>query len=318
EQYNIYIMSQAGLEIGCIENVTIPDSDIEVTFEELRPLMEVAASVTASGSDADLTSKTTIEWYKPLADGSAVYLRKSASLGEVPEGEQLICRISLDSELAAAYASPADTAVTAAGDGRIGIMLTPLREIRLSGHVLGSDSLDLKDAVVTLSQTFGPATVKNITVRTDRRGRWSATVRDAASTRLTYSAAEHINHADTLGRFESQETEIDLGTIAMRPLSGTRVTYGFSHTAAGASEPTDYYLDHKDVAIDVYNITRQCRIENVAVQYPVAVILGESVSEGDKLRLTASSISGSFNPVAATAEIDDNLTGTVTLSLIQV
>lgn len=316
EQYNIYIMSQSGLEIGCIENVTIPDSDIEVTFEELRPLMEVAASVTASGSDADLTSKTTIEWFKPLADGSAVYLRKSASLGEVPEGEQLICRISLDSELAAAYASPADTAVTAAGDGHIGIMLTPLREIRLSGHVLGSDSLDLKDAVVTLSQTFGPATVKNITARTDRRGRWSATVRDAASTRLTYSAAEHINHADTLGRFESPETEIDLGTIAMRPLSGTRVTYGFSHTAAGASEPSDYYLDHKDVAIDVYNITRQCRIENVALQYPVAVIFGESVSEGDKLRLTASSISGSFNPVAATAEIDDNLTGTVTFPIV--
>ena len=45
EQYNVYMYSRAGLEIGRIENVTIPDDDMEVAFGTLKPLHTVAAKV---------------------------------------------------------------------------------------------------------------------------------------------------------------------------------------------------------------------------------------------------------------------------------
>ena len=82
EQYNVYMYSRAGLEIGRIENVTIPDDDMEVAFGTLKPLHTVAAKV-VSPEGENLTSMATVEWLKPLEDGTTVYLRKAVSLGEI-------------------------------------------------------------------------------------------------------------------------------------------------------------------------------------------------------------------------------------------
>ena len=114
EQYNVYMYSRAGLEIGRIENVTIPDGDMEVAFGTLKPLHTVAAKV-VSPEGENLTSMATVEWLKPLEDGTTVYLRKAVSLGEIPEGQQLVCRVTLNDKLGTAYKAPADTAISVSG-----------------------------------------------------------------------------------------------------------------------------------------------------------------------------------------------------------
>ena len=70
----------------------------------------------------DVTSQTVVEWLKPLADGTVTYLRKAVSLGEIPDGQELICRVSLDSRLGVVYPNPDDVAFTV-GARRI----TPVR-----------------------------------------------------------------------------------------------------------------------------------------------------------------------------------------------
>ena len=36
EEYNVYLISQTGFEIGSIEGIVIPEDDVEVTFDTLK------------------------------------------------------------------------------------------------------------------------------------------------------------------------------------------------------------------------------------------------------------------------------------------
>ena len=240
EQYNIYMFSQAGLEIGRIESVIIPDNDIEVTFDNLRPLYTVYARVLgADGSD--VTDRLTVEWLKPLADGTATYLRKATSLGEVPDGQQLICRVTLDNDLGTVYATPEDALLTV-GEGQnvCDITLAPFRSIELTGAVVDGDGMALSGASVSVSQTLNGKYTKTFTAKTDRKGLWTLSVLDAPETCLTFAAMECVNVNDTIGAFETNISAFDLGKTTLKSIVGARVNYGFTYQAAGAEDAEDY------------------------------------------------------------------------------
>lgn len=316
EQYNIYMFSQAGLEIGRIENVVIPDQDISVTFDNLKSLHTVFAKVLAS-DDSDVTSQVTVEWIKPLADGTTTYLRKAVSLGEIPEGQQLICRVSLDNKLGVVYTNPEDVEFTVGSDNNTCIVnLIPFRAIELSGSVVDGEGTALSGVSVSVNQTLNGKFSKTYTAKTDRKGQWNLSVLDAPETRLTYAASECVNVNDAIGAFAADVKALDLGKTTMKSIVGARVSYGFTYHAAGSDDVQDYYSDYQNVAISVFNVTQNRAHKEVSLQYPILAVLDENINAGDELKLTATSKTGAFNPIVETVTVGDNQRAEVTFDIV--
>lgn len=315
EQYNVYMYSQSGLEIGRIENVVIPDGDIEVSFDNLKELYNVNAKVIANGSD--VTSQVTVEWYKPLADGTTTYLRKATSLGEIPDGQELICHVSLDSKLGVAYSNPEDVKFTVSADDNIcEITLSPIRTILLSGRVVDGDDLALSGATISASQTINGKYIKNYSTKSGSDGNWSLSLLDAPETRLTFSANECVNLNDTISAFASDIDALNIGKKTLKSIVGARITYDFTYLEAGAEKAESNYANSDNIAISVYNVTQERAHNELSLQYPILAVLDENINAGDELRLTATSKNNQFNPIVKTVTVGENQRGNVTFDII--
>ena len=316
EQYNVYMYSRAGLEIGRIEDVTIPNDDMEVAFGTLKPLHTVAAKV-LSPEGENLTNMATVEWLKPLEDGTTVYLRKALSLGEIPEGQQLICRVTLNDKLGTIYVAPSDTAFSVSSEENIcNIMLQPLRTITLKGTVVDGDSIYIADASVSATQTLNGKFQKTFTAKTDRRGQWTLNVLAAPETRLVIAATECVNKLDTLGAFADDETIHEMGKTVMKSVVGAHINYGFTYQAAGSEEKQDNYSDYRNVTFTVFNVTQDREQKDMSLQYPMLTVLDETVNIGDELRITAVSKSGAFSPIERTVTVDEKRRAEATFDII--
>lgn len=316
EQYNVYMYSRAGLEIGRIEEVTIPNDDMEVAFGTLKPLHTVAAKVLSPEGD-NLTNMAIVEWLKPLEDGTTVYLRKALSLGEIPEGQKLICRVTLNDKLGTIYVAPADTAFSVSSEeNTCNIMLQPLRTITLKGTVVDGDSIYIADASVSATQTLNGKFQKTFTAKTDRRGQWTLNVLAAPETRLVIAATECVNKLDTLGAFADDETIHEMGKTVMKSVVGARITYGFTYMAPGSEEKQDFYSDHRNVAFSVFNVTQNREQKDMTMQYPMLTVLDETVNIGDELRITAVSKTGAFSPIERTVTVDEKRRTEATFDIV--
>lgn len=316
EQYNVYMFSQAGLEIGRIENVVIPDRDIEVTFDNLKSLHTVFAKVLAADG-SDVTSQVSVEWFKPLADGTSTYLRKAVSLGEIPAGQKLVCRVTLDSKLGTVYSAPEDVEFTVGeGNNTCSVSLSPFRTVELSGSVVDGGGSALSGAAVSINQTLNGKFSKTYTAKTDRKGAWIATVLDAPETRIVYAASECVNVNDTIGAFDPAISAVDLGKTVLKSIVGARVTYGFTYKAAGAEDAESYYSDYQNVAISVFNQTQGRAHGQLSLQYPLLAVLDEAINPGDVLKLTATSKTGAFNPIVKTVTVGDDQRAEVTFDIV--
>ncbi|MDE5941090.1 MAG: chitobiase/beta-hexosaminidase C-terminal domain-containing protein, partial [Muribaculaceae bacterium] len=315
EQYNVYLYSQAGLEIGRIEDVLIPDSDTAVSFMNLRELFTVSALVTDKDG-ADVTGDVAVEWLKPLADGTTVYLRKSTSLGEIPDGQALVCRVTLPETLATAYEQPGDVEFTVDSDNNsCRIALAPLRQFAVKGRVTDIDGAFIQGASVSAVQTLNGKYQKTFTTKTDRKGEWTLSLLDAPETRITYAASECVNRCDTVGAFDPAAEVTDLGVAALRSIVGARITCGFSYLEAGQEEATDYFDDYRNVTVSVFNLSQNRQHQDVSFQYPLIAVLDENIAPGDAMRLTATSKTGVFNPVDEIVVLGNDSRGDVTFSI---
>lgn len=316
EQYNVYMYSQAGLEIGRIENVTIPDADTEVSFSNLKMLYNVNAQVLDNDGN-DVTSQVTVEWLKPLADGTVEYLRKDVSLGEVPDGQKLICRVTLDSKLGVRYSMPGDVEFTVSeSQNNCIVNLQPLRSVELTGTVVDGDNVPMANASVSAVQLLNGKFSKTLTARTGTNGVWTIPALDATQTRMVYSATECVNVTDTLGTFGEDVVTLDLGRKVLKSIVGARISYGFTYQEAGAETAEDTYADFQNVAISVFNVTQNRAHRDVSLQYPLLAVLDENISAGDELKLTATSKTGAFSPIERTVTVNDNQRAEVTFDII--
>ncbi len=316
EQYNVYMYSRTGLEIGRIENVVIPNDDMEVVFSTLKPLHTISAKVVSPDGE-DYTSMTTVEWLKPLEDETMTYLRKAVSLGEIPEGQKLVCRVTLGDKLGTVYKAPADMQFTVSSEENTCLItLQPLRTITLKGTVVDGDGIYIADAAVTATQTLNGKFQKTFTAKTDRRGQWTMSVLAAPETRLTVAATEFVNRLDTIGAFAEDETTHDIGNMMMKSIVGARISYGFTYMKAGAEAPQSFYSDYRNVAINVFNITQNREQKNLTQLYPTLTVIDETVNVGDELRLTAVSKTGAFGPVERVVTVGDNRRAEATFDIV--
>ena len=224
-----------------------------------------------------MTRDATVEWLKPMLDGTAVYLRKTAELGEVPEGQELILRVTLPESVGSEYLQPEETRFSVTAETAVyNVDLAKIPAVRLTGKVLDSDGNALQNATVAARQTVNGRFSRSATAKTDSKGAWNMDVLAVPQTLLTYSALECVNRNDTVAGFEAGTTELQLGDVRLRSLVGARINYRFSYKAAGSEETSEWYDDHDNVSFAVENLTQKRSHADISNQYPVLAEIGRA------------------------------------------
>lgn len=298
--FNVYVKNNMDVVLGKIENISIEDKDVSVTFKSLLQPQNITLSV-QTPDGADVTSQTQIRWFDS-ADG---YLQQSNKLSGLLAGTAVRYRITLPQALGMQYVLPTDSVYTIQEeDNALVCTLQPLEEVTISGRVKDvTTGSALSGAVVSVSQKLNSLYSKAFTVKTDNKGEFTAKVFNDQST-ITVSASDYLNQTLEFANFN--ETTF-VGEVALKGITGatiaTSFTYRTSVEEGAVSEIQNWYSDYANVAYEIYNETQQRAITQFNVQYPNIVLL-EEVAEGDVLKLTASSRTNAFVPVAAAATID--------------
>lgn len=298
--FNVYVKNNMGAVLGKIENISIEDKDVSVTFESLLQPQNITLSVqTPDGTD--VTSQTQIRWF----DSADEYLQQGNKLSGLLAGTAVRYSVKLPQALGMQYVLPTDSVYTIQEQGNALVCtLQPLEEVTISGRVKDiTTSSALSGAVVSVSQKLNGLYSKAFTVKTDNKGGFTIKVFNDQST-ITVSASDYLNQTLEFANFNDTTF---VGEVALKGITGATITTSFTYRTSveegAVSEIQNWYTDYANVAYEIYNETQQRAITQFNVQYPSIVLL-EEVAEGDVLKLTASSRTNAFVPVKATATID--------------
>lgn len=316
--WRVTVRNERGDEFGVIESVEVKDEDVSVTIPSLAKPQTVSVRVYAD-ADNEVTSQTRVTW----TDSKGNHITTSPSVSGLPSGMGLNYRVELPQVLAMTHERPADGSyVINDEDNTVSVMLSPLGSVTVSGRVVsGSTGLPLKGASVSASQTFGGKYSSAIGCVSDKEGCFTMEVSDVPTV-LTISADEHINMTVDCDTIRGKENgAIETGDVTLRPISGAVLTLRLSYIGsidpeADDATPGAWHTDHNNIGYSVYNRTRNEKATEISVQYPQIVVM-DDVTEGDELEVTASSKSGAFMQVSATAIVTADLRGEVTLAIVE-
>ncbi len=311
--FNVYVRSNMNAVLGQIENISIEDKDVSVTFESLLQPQEVTLDI-LTPDGMDVTSQTQIRWF----DGKNNYLQQSNKLVGLLAGTKVCYRITLPQNLGMQYVLPSDSLYTIQeGDNALVCVLQPLEEVSISGRVKDvTTGSALSGAVVSVSQKLNGLYSKAFTVKTDNKGEFTAKVFNDQSI-ITVSATDYLSQ--NLEFLNFNDTTF-VGEVALKGIVGATITTNFTYTKSVAegemAEVQNWYSDYANVAYEIYNETQQRAITQFNVQYPNIVLL-EEVAEGDLLKLIASSRTNAFAPVTATATINALNRAETTIDIVE-
>lgn len=303
--WNVVLRNQRGDVFGKIDNIEVKDEDVSVTFSNLSRPQSVSLSV-FSPEGNDVTTQCQVTWL----DATGAYFAQATSLSGMLAGTKLAYSVALPQELAMRCAIPVQTEYVVKETGNnVQCRLSALGQVVLTGKVKDTTTgMPLSGAAVSASQTFGGKYSKTVSAKTDASGKYTLTISNVP-TSLAISASDYISQTlDTNALMDGASSTIVVPEVALKPISGAVIALNLTYTKCPTTaddEDTFYewYSDYNNVGYSIYNRTKQCAISQYNVQYPQIVLL-EEVSEGDVLELTATSKTGAFMPVVATATID--------------
>lgn len=299
--YNVSLKTPTGVVLGQIENIEIKDEDRSVTFISLLALLDVNLQVlTPDGTD--VTNQVQITWL----DSKQAYLSQGNLLKAQTAGTEIGYRMVLNQDLGMQYITPENQVYSVKEkENQLVYTLTPIETVTVSGIVKEAGGSVLSGATVSVSQKLNGKYSKSFIAQTDAKGKFELQVYNDEST-ISVSATDYISQTLTKADF-SEGT--DLGTIELKTIAGATINLSLTYTpsmVAGTEATTeDWYSDYANIVYTIYNETQQKEITDFSVQYPSIVLL-EEVAAGDRLRITASSKNNAFQPVTATAMIDEN------------
>lgn len=314
--YNVIVKNTAGAVLGCIYDVTITEEEEEeqsVTFESLLQPQNVSVNVTTPDGE-NVTSKSTVTWY----DNNGKYLTQGNVIKGIIENTKLKCRVDLSQDLAMQYLLPAEVEYIVKPSGNdISVELNPFEEIMLSGTVRDKfDNTPISNATVTISQTLNDKYSKSIVVSTNNNGEFNATVFKLAC-KVVAVANDYLSNTITINDIENTE---ELNNILLKEITGVKINTLFTYTESvvdgETAETQNYYSDYANVSYSVYHKTTQHEVENINVQYPYIVLMG-NIKPGDELNVTASSRNNMFKDVTADCVVDENNSATVIFPIVE-
>ena len=166
--YKAYVKNNQNNIFGETSEISVNDTDAEVTFASLSIPQNINLSIMAGGND--ITSQSTVTWTDSLGN----YLSQGASLSGYAIGKKLNYSIVLPQNIVMEYALPNTMQhVVAVGGNNIVCTLSPLQKVVITGKVLALTTKSaISGAVVSASQTFGGKYSKTTNVKTDAKGQY--------------------------------------------------------------------------------------------------------------------------------------------------
>ena len=297
--WNVTLRNERGDLFGQIDNVEVKDEDVSVTFSSLSKPQSVALSVlTPEGKD--VTAQTQVTW----TDAQGDYLLQGVSLTGLPAGYKTAYRIVLSQELAMAYNTPQPVDyILTDGDNKITCQLSAIPQVKIFGKVKdASTGLPIRGTVISASQTFGGKYSKTLNAKTDGNGVFSLDIANVP-TSVAFATSDYISQTVNCDSLLTGVGEVTLPDISLKTITGATITLNFTYTSCDG-ETQNWYSDYQNVNFELFNVTKNKAVSQYNVQYPQIVLL-EEVTDGDVLKLTATSRTNAFTPVMATASITE-------------
>lgn len=316
--WNVTLRNQRGDVFAQLNNVEVKDEDVNVTFKDVAMPQDLNISVTTPDGN-DVTNQVQVTWL----DETGSYLAQTGNMSGLLAGSKLSYRLALSQELAMEYTIPAQTTYTVKeNDNVIKLQLNPLQTVKVSGKVKDLVTRNALDgATISASQTFGGKYTKTISGKTNAQGFYELELSNVP-TSITFNASDYISQSSTYENLAaSKEEKVDLGEIALKPISGATINLSFNYRKcengnAGEGNAQNWFSDYNNVIFGIYNKTQKRTISQYNVQYPQIVLL-EEVNEGDVLEITATSKTSAFMPTSSVATIDGQMKANTNISIVE-
>lgn len=316
--WNVTLRNQRGDVFAQLNDVEVKDEDVNVTFKDVAMPQDLNISVTTPDGN-DVTNQVQVTWL----DETGSYLAQTVNMSGLLAGSKLSYRLALSQELAMEYTIPAQTTYTVKeNDNVIKLQLNPLQTVKVSGKVKDLVTRNALDgATISASQTFGGKYTKTISGKTNAQGCYELELSNVP-TSITFNASDYISQSSTYENLAaSKEEKVDLGEIALKPISGATINLSFNYRKcedgnAGEGNAQNWFSDYNNVIFGIYNKTQKHTISQYNVQYPQIVLL-EEVNEGDVLEITATSKTSAFMPTSSVATIDGQMKANTNISIVE-
>lgn len=316
--WNVTLRNQRGDVFAQLNDVEVKDEDVNVTFKDVAMPQDLNISVTTPDGN-DVTNQVQVTWL----DETGSYLAQTGNMSGLLAGSKLSYRLALSQELAMEYTIPAQTTYTVKeNDNVIKLQLNPLQTVKVSGKVKDLVTRNALDgATISASQTFGGKYTKTISGKTNAQGFYELELSNVP-TSITFNASDYISQSSTYENLAaSKEEKVDLGEIALKPISGATINLSFNYrkcedSNAGEGNAQNWFSDYNNVIFGIYNKTQKRTISQYNVQYPQIVLL-EEVNEGDVLEITATSKTSAFMPTSSVATIDGQMKANTNISIVE-
>lgn len=316
--WNVTLRNQRGDVFAQLNDVEVKDEDVNVTFKDVAMPQDLNISVTTPNGN-DVTNQVQVTWL----DETGSYLAQTGNMSGLLAGSKLSYRLALSQELAMEYTIPAQTTYTVKeNDNVIKLQLNPLQTVKVSGKVKDLVTRNALDgATISASQTFGGKYTKTISGKTNAQGFYELELSNVP-TSITFNASDYISQSSTYENLAaSKEEKVDLGEIALKPISGATINLSFNYRKcengnAGEGNAQNWFSDYNNVIFGIYNKTQKRTISQYNVQYPQIVLL-EEVNEGDVLEITATSKTSAFMPTSSVATIDGQMKANTNISIVE-
>ena len=311
--YNVIIKNTSGAMLGAIYDILLTEEEQSVTFESLLQPQDITLSIFDADNN-DVTSQVKISWY----DVDGKYITQGSTLKGIIENTKLKYSIDLSKELAMQYVIPNDVGYTVKpSDNNIVVDLVPFEEITISGFVKDNTSgAPINYATASITQTLNDKYSKSTVVTTDNTGKFTANIYKTAC-KVTISANDYLSNTITVDDIENTEA---LNNILLKEITGVKINTLFTYTNSvvdgETAETQNYYSDYANISYSVYHKTTQHEVENINVQYPYIVLMG-NIKPGDEVSVTASSRNNMFMDVTVDCVVDEDNLATVTFPIVE-
>ena len=312
--YSLSLQNARGNEAARIDNIFMGDENRQMTLTELKSPRSISLTYTADGTpvaEADL--QTT--WYNT----SREYMARGGKLPEVFDGQQLLCTTTLSDALASSYQQPDTLTLTVGAPYDMVVPLQPLEVKNVTFTVVDSLSgQGIEKAVVQVAHMLpGGKTGRTTTLTTAANGVVSDDV-VAAPSLITVTSP--IHGSKTLQANLAEAASVDISFV---PAEGTCVQVAHTFRPAAAEgvtaqvEPT--YSEGRSLEY-TFTATLPGGGDSIISQYLASYPLFTFYTQlpaGAKLRVDASSPTGSIEPVTAEATVGEENTVVVTLPVVE-
>lgn len=294
------------------DTMAVGDGQLDMEFKRLRLLHDLQLKV-QTPSENDITNLVEVTW----TDSKGSRLSFTPQLQKQIDGTFVYYTLKLPKQLAGYYVQPPTTEVIVGlGSDDITVTLALMDSVTVSGTIRDTAGNRIGGANVTVSQLLNGVVGKTFTTTADANGRYElkALAGQAAVSAAATGYAPQRQEL-TLTALQTQTADLQLPA-----LEGAVVKFSLSYTPSVAegetAEEQPCYTDFRNVAISAYNETTGHSLDSLSVQHPEIIIL-DGAKTGDRIRLTATSLTGAFAPAIATATLDSEKRDSVGFHLVE-